>query len=111
VIGRLEDGIVRPPALRSTNRKVGAVRRRRLVDPPLEPRRHERDHDRHEVDGALVPDHMDSLALRDWPDVDHYLSPDGASIAISYGDILGGHALSVRDVATGNELFAVDEDA
>jgi WD40 repeat protein len=50
-----------------------------------------------------------SLPLGDWPDVGHDLSPDGASVAISYGDF-DAHDLSVRDVATGNELFAIDEN-
>ncbi len=45
----------------------------------------------------------------DWPDIDHDLSPDGSSIAIGYGYPLA-QKLSVRDVATGNELFAIDED-
>jgi WD40 repeat protein/DNA-binding SARP family transcriptional activator/class 3 adenylate cyclase len=44
------------------------------------------------------------------PDVDHDLSPDGAAIAITFGEIGGDHALSVRDIATNDELFAVDGD-
>jgi WD40 repeat protein len=44
------------------------------------------------------------------PDVEHDLSPDGSSIAIRYGSTPFSQRLSVRDVATGDELFAVDED-
>jgi hypothetical protein len=36
-----------------------------LVDPPLEPRRNQRDHDRYQVDAALVADHVHILALVD----------------------------------------------
>ena len=42
------------------------------------------------------------------PDVTRDLSPDGASIAITYGKALS-HDLSVRDVATNDELFALDD--
>ena len=42
------------------------------------------------------------------PDVTRDLSPDGAWIAITYGKALS-HDLSVRDVATNDELFALDD--
>ncbi|HLA92193.1 MAG TPA: BTAD domain-containing putative transcriptional regulator [Actinomycetota bacterium] len=45
-----------------------------------------------------------------WPSVEHDLSPDGSSIAIRYGSTPLSPRLSVRDVATGDELFAVDGD-
>ncbi len=43
------------------------------------------------------------------PDVEHDLSPDGSSVAIRYGYPFS-QKLSVRAVATGNELFAIDEN-
>jgi WD40 repeat protein len=43
------------------------------------------------------------------PDVEHDLSPDGSSVAIRYGETFS-QKLSVRDVATGRELFAIDEN-
>jgi WD40 repeat protein len=45
-----------------------------------------------------------------WPEVDHELSPDGSSVAIRYGHAFFSRMLSVRDVATGNELFAIDDN-
>ena len=45
-----------------------------------------------------------------WHDVNHDLSPDGSSIAIRYGHVFDSQQLSVRDVATGNELFAIDDN-
>jgi len=47
---------------------------------------------------------------RDLLQVGHELSPDGSSVAIRYGDTLLSRRLSVRDVATGDELFAIDEN-
>jgi WD40 repeat protein len=44
------------------------------------------------------------------PVVEHDLSPDGSSVAISYGPTNLSQKLSVRDVATGNELFAFDDN-
>jgi WD40 repeat protein len=44
------------------------------------------------------------------PDVEHDLSPDGSSVAIRYGSTHFTQKLSVRDIATGNELFAIDEN-
>jgi len=38
---------------------------RRSRDPPREPRRNERDHNRHEVDAALVPNDVDVAATVD----------------------------------------------
>ena len=70
-----------------------------------------------EVDGTVTALDIDTgqrhligspPSVGDWRDVNHDLSPDGASIAIGYGGV--GTQLSVRDVATGNELFAVDDD-
>jgi hypothetical protein len=49
----------------STVWQLGAVRRRRLVDPPLEAGRDERDHDGHEVDASLVPNHVCVVAVVD----------------------------------------------
>jgi serine/threonine protein kinase/WD40 repeat protein len=46
---------------------------------------------------------------RDVPDVEHVLSPDGSSVAIRYGHPFS-QKLSVRDVATGHELFAIDDN-
>jgi serine/threonine protein kinase/WD40 repeat protein len=43
------------------------------------------------------------------PTVGHDLSPDGSSVAIRYGPTNFSQKLSVRDVATGNELFAIDD--
>ena len=44
------------------------------------------------------------------PVVEHDLSPDGSSVAISYGPTNLSQKLSVRDVATGNEFFALDDN-
>ena len=44
------------------------------------------------------------------PVVEHNLSPDGSSVAISYGPTNLSQKLSVRDVATGNEFFALDDN-
>ena len=44
------------------------------------------------------------------PVVEHDLSPDGSSVAIRYGPTNLSQKLSVRDVATGNELFAFDDN-
>ena len=71
------------------------------------------------VDGAVTSLDMDTgqhhaigspHPVGDWDDVNHALSPDGSSIAITYGEGVGVRALSVRDVATNDELFALDED-
>src|SRR5207245_862326 len=43
----------------------GAVAGARLVNPPGEPRRNKGDHDRHEVDAALVPDDVGVVAVVD----------------------------------------------
>jgi serine/threonine protein kinase/WD40 repeat protein len=44
------------------------------------------------------------------PTVQHNLSPDGSSVAIGYGPTNLSKKLSVRDVATGNELFAINDN-
>jgi WD40 repeat protein len=71
------------------------------------------------VDGRVTALDIDSGQQRpigsvrpygDWLDVEHELSPDGSSVAIRYGDTFLSRKLSVRDVATGDELFAIDED-
>jgi WD40 repeat protein len=46
----------------------------------------------------------------DVPFVEHALSPDGSSVAILYGSTPFSQRLSVRDVATGHELFAIDDN-
>jgi WD40 repeat protein len=43
------------------------------------------------------------------PAVGHDLSPDGSSVAIRYG-IAFSQKLSVRDVATGHEVFPIDDN-
>jgi len=52
-------------ALVSSSAVRQAVPRAWLVDPPLEPRWNQRDHDRYQVDAALVADHVHILALVD----------------------------------------------
>ena len=42
-----------------------AVSQARRVDPPLEPGRNQRHHDRHQVDAALIAHHVHILALID----------------------------------------------
>jgi WD40 repeat protein len=44
------------------------------------------------------------------PTVQHDLSPDGSSVAIRYGPTNLSKKLSVRDVATGKELFAIGDN-
>jgi serine/threonine protein kinase/WD40 repeat protein len=71
------------------------------------------------VDGTVTALDFDSGQQRpigsvrpygDFLVVEHELSPDGSSVAIRYGETLLSQRLSVRDVATGDELFAIDEN-
>jgi DNA-binding NarL/FixJ family response regulator len=61
----LEGGLAALQQLTSTLWKVGAVRGRWLVDPPLEARRYQRDHDRDEVDAAFVAHDVGVVAVVD----------------------------------------------
>jgi MerR family regulatory protein len=52
-----------PSALRPA--LEGAIPRARLVDPPAEPRRDQRQHDGHQIDAALVADDVHVVTLID----------------------------------------------
>jgi WD40 repeat protein len=70
------------------------------------------------VDGTVTARNIESGQQRpigsvppyeDVPDVEHELSPDGSLVAIRHGATFDSLRLSVRDVATGDELFAIHD--